>query len=114
MLRTPFALLNVCRERRRKLLQPCLAFPRTLVVETLQMTFGRPNKITKSLMDQVRAVKPMQNFDVDAFITFSNLVQSLVTTMTSLNCRSHLSNPQLLEELLAKIPTQNQLTWCMQ
>ena len=84
----------------------------SLVMETLQLTFGRPNKIIASMIEQVRAVRPMPNFEVDAFITFSNLVQSLVTTMHSLNTTNHLSNPQLLEELLAKVPVNIQLDWC--
>ncbi|CAG7693856.1 unnamed protein product, partial [Allacma fusca] len=48
----------------------------------------------------------------DSLIHLSNLVTNLVATMKIMNRMVHMFNPQLLEELVLKLPYQQQFDWC--
>ncbi|KAG5891742.1 hypothetical protein JTB14_000345 [Gonioctena quinquepunctata] len=75
------------------------------------MRFGRPDQIIETLITQVRAIQPMRDQNLEKLIHFSNHVRNLVETIKSLKCTGHLKNPQLLKELLGKIPDMLKLQW---
>ena len=85
----------------------------SLVIETLKMTFGRPDLIVKSLIQKAKSVPAPHENRPDTVIAFCNAVQCLVATMKNLRCTGHMKNPQLLEELVQRLPSNFQMHWCM-
>ena len=86
----------------------------SLVIDTLRMTFGRPDMILKSLILKAKSVPSVSECNPESMIAFSNSVRCLVSTMKSLESNGHMTNPQLMEELVQKLPAMYQMNWCMQ
>ena len=76
----------------------------TNVIQTLTISFGRPTIIVKSMIRRVRAMPAPRDSCNESIITFSNCIKNLVATMKTLNCVGHMSNPQLVDDLLLKLP----------
>ena len=85
----------------------------SLVMETLRMTFGRPDLIVKSLIQKAKGVPAPVESKPDTMIAFCNAVQSLVATMKNLRSTGHMKNPQLIEEFVQRLPCNFQMQWCM-
>ena len=85
-----------------------------LIIKTLRMTFGRPEMIIKSLISKAKSVPSVSDCNPECIVALSNAVRGLVSTMKSLDCDGHMKNPQLMEELVQKLPKMYQLNWCMQ
>lgn len=81
------------------------------VIKTLQMRFGRPELIIRSLLDRVRHVPAPKPERLDTLIDFGLAVENLVVHLQAAKQENHLTNPVLLQELVMKLPAQLRLDW---
>lgn len=90
-----------------------LILPATVprAMETLEMLYGRPEKIISTLMENVRSLKEIQPSDLQAYVILSNSVDNLCATMEATNMNAYLNNPSLINELVEKLPSETKLSW---
>lgn len=81
------------------------------VIKTLQMRFGRPELIIRSLLERVRRVPAPKSERLDTLIDFGLAVENLVVHLQAAKQENHLTNPVLLQELISKLPAQLRLDW---
>lgn len=82
-----------------------------LVIQTLQMRFGRPEQIIDAMLFNVRSLPYIRETNLEKLIQFSTEVCNVVSIMKTLNSTGHLQNPQLLKDLLYKLPDTLKLKW---
>jgi len=101
--------------RARESVKSILHLPEQLknVMSTLALTFGRPGAIVKSMIYKVKSIPNPREDKLDSLIDFSNSVKNLVATMETLHCVGNMTNPQLLEDLVAKLPNSLKIHWGM-
>ncbi|CAG7785078.1 unnamed protein product, partial [Allacma fusca] len=78
----------------------------------LEIMFGRTDQIIKSLIQKVQSTPPPKEGKPESLILYSNHVANLVSTMKTMKKVAHMTNPQLLEDILAKLPYHLQFQWC--
>jgi len=83
------------------------------IIRTLSISFGRPSVIVKSMIQKAKNLPSPKEDKAETIIDFSNVVRNLVATMENLNCTGHLWNPQLVEELIFKLPASLRMQWGM-
>lgn len=81
------------------------------VIKTLQMRFGRPELIIRSLLERIRRVPAPKPERLDTLIDFGLAVENLVVHLQAAKQENHLTNPVLLQELVMKLPAQLRLDW---
>lgn len=90
-----------------------LVLPATVpqVIETLRMRYGRPELLINTLLNKVRAIPAPRPDKLEGLIDLGMAVQTLVDHMEAAEQHAHLSNPSLLQELVAKLPANQKLMW---
>ncbi|XP_055584843.1 uncharacterized protein LOC129737708 [Uranotaenia lowii] len=90
-----------------------LIFPESVptIMETLRRMYGRPEIIVKTMLQKVRRLEAPKPERLDSLIRFGMSVEQLCDHLNAANLRNHFSNPTLLEELVEKLPSSNQLEW---
>ena len=100
------------KEKARELVQSLLAISQNVpsINRTLQMRYGRPDIIVRSLIKKVQA---LPSVDDKNLIDFVVAVQNLVTTIVTgtANAHSHMHNPQLMSDLVSRLPSSLRLQW---
>ncbi|XP_062706457.1 uncharacterized protein LOC134287734 [Aedes albopictus] len=81
------------------------------VIETLRMRFGRPELLINALLRKVREIPAPRSDKLEGLIDFGMAVQALCDHIEAANERAHLSNPSLLQELVAKLPADQRMMW---
>ncbi|XP_058826865.1 uncharacterized protein LOC131686880 [Topomyia yanbarensis] len=81
------------------------------VIETLRMRFGRPELLINALLRKVRDIPAPRSDRLEGLIDFGMAVQALCDHIEAANERAHLSNPSLLQELVAKLPADQRMMW---
>ncbi|XP_055644239.1 uncharacterized protein LOC129780226 [Toxorhynchites rutilus septentrionalis] len=81
------------------------------VIETLRMRFGRPELLINALLRKVREIPAPRSDRLEGLIDFGMAVQALCDHIEAANERAHLSNPSLLQELVAKLPADQRMMW---
>ncbi|XP_055604358.1 uncharacterized protein LOC129752608 [Uranotaenia lowii] len=90
-----------------------LVLPATIphVIETLRLRYGRPDLLINNLLQKVRAI-PVHRVDkLEGLMEFGTAVQALCHHIEAANEYDQLCNPQLLQELIAKLPDDQKLQW---
>lgn len=108
--------LNKCLNgKARDAVAPILGLPDNvpLVINTLEMLFGRPSQIVKSLVEKTRCLPQVNESNPESIITLASAINNLVATMKNYDLPGHLNNPALMDELVSKLPPGLQLQWCM-
>ena len=77
----------------------------TMVMACLERRFGRPDVIVQALIKRARSLTSPKDGDMIGLIDLSNAVTNLVSTMQLLKSDGHLRNPELRQNLVAKLPT---------
>ena len=97
----------------RETVSAMLAVPDNLqgVMDCLERRFGRPEVIVQTMIRKARSLPSPKDGDMTGLIDLSNAVNNLVSTMKLLRSDGHLSNPELRQNLVAKLPTTIQLHW---
>ncbi|XP_062700056.1 uncharacterized protein LOC134284792, partial [Aedes albopictus] len=81
------------------------------VIETLRLRFGRPELLINALLRKVREIPAPKSDRLEGLIDFGMAVQALCDHIEAANERAHLSNPSLLQELVAKLPADQRMMW---
>ncbi|XP_062709353.1 uncharacterized protein LOC134288451 [Aedes albopictus] len=109
MLRLQRCLVGSALETVRSRLVLPAAVPR--VIETLRLRFGRPELLINALLRKVREIPAPKSDKLEGLIDFGMAVQALCDHIEAANERAHLSNPSLLQELVAKLPADQRMMW---
>ncbi|XP_055585093.1 uncharacterized protein LOC129737947 [Uranotaenia lowii] len=102
-------LVGIAREKVLNILTIPSAVPE--IMTTLQDECGRPDQMVQCLLNRIRSAKPPNANKLTTLITFGREVRNLVTYIEAATLETHLSNPTLLTELVAKLPPCLQLQW---
>lgn len=99
--------------RARDAVQPLLIAPENVskIIETLKITFGRPEFIISNLIEKVRRAAPPKEGRFETYLPFSNVIDNLVTTMELFRNTGHMTNPSVLNEIVMKLPPFLRLKW---
>ncbi|XP_055543149.1 uncharacterized protein LOC129728719 [Wyeomyia smithii] len=81
------------------------------VIKTLEMRFGRPELIIRSMLERIHRLPSPKPDRLETLIDFGLAVHNLVVHLQAAKQESHLNNPTLLQELVAKLPVQLKLDW---
>ena len=81
------------------------------VLRCLEVRFGRADLIVRSLISKAKSVRMVRADDFDSLIEFTTSVRNLVETMKLLKSTGHMTNPQLQQELVEKLPHTLKLQW---
>ena len=97
----------------RDAVQFMLAVPDNVpeILATLQERFGRPEHVVHHLITRAQSFRTLRADDFEQLVEFSTTVRGLVQTMKLMNSTGHLRNPQLRQELVAKLPAGMRLNW---
>uniref|UniRef100_A0A182RSB1 PHD-type domain-containing protein n=1 Tax=Anopheles funestus TaxID=62324 RepID=A0A182RSB1_ANOFN len=109
MLRLQKCLKGPALEAVRSRLMLPEAVPR--IIEKLRSRYGRPVLLIKTLIAKVRKIPPPQVDKLETLIEYGEAVQCMVDHMEAADARAHLTNPMLLEEVVGKLPKDQQLLW---
>uniref|UniRef100_A0A4Y0BF26 PHD-type domain-containing protein n=1 Tax=Anopheles funestus TaxID=62324 RepID=A0A4Y0BF26_ANOFN len=82
-----------------------------LVIKMLKQLFGRPALLVKELIEQARRAEAPKPERLDQLISFGIIVQKLCDHLTACEMEDHMANPELLEELVDKLPVSRALEW---
>uniref|UniRef100_A0A182XPD6 Peptidase aspartic putative domain-containing protein n=1 Tax=Anopheles quadriannulatus TaxID=34691 RepID=A0A182XPD6_ANOQN len=82
-----------------------------LIIKTLQRLFGKPSLVAKDMLAKIRQVPAPGPERLDELITFGLAVQHLCNQLSSPDRKHYLSNHELLEELVEKLPASRRLEW---
>ena len=82
-----------------------------MVMKTLQRLYGRPSLVVKDLLEKVRRTPAPRPEHLDELITFGLTVLHLCNHLANADLVHYLSNPELLEEMVEKLPVTRKLEW---
>ena len=82
-----------------------------IVMAALERRFGRADLIIGSMIRKISQMSAVSDDKPDTIIDLSNAVIGLVASMRSLGHCGHMLNPQLLQELVAKLTPSLRLQW---
>ena len=81
------------------------------IMRTLEMRFGRADLVVQALITKVKSMRNIRYDDSEGLVEFSTAVQNLVSTMQLLNATGHMMNPQLIADVVGKLPGSLRLQW---
>ena len=81
------------------------------VIRTLQMRYGQPDQVVQAMIDGVKQLRVLRDDDFEQLIDLSNAVGNLVATMHLMDHIGHLTNPQLRQEVVHRLPSSLQRQW---
>ncbi|XP_062704660.1 uncharacterized protein LOC134286963 [Aedes albopictus] len=81
------------------------------VIRTLEMRYGRPETLIRSMTERVRRLPALRTNDLDGIIEFGLVVDNLVQHLKNAGQQAHLTNPSLLHDLVGKLPVDYKLKW---
>ena len=81
------------------------------VLEELEFRFGRPDMLVKVQLQKICQIVPITEAKLDQIVAFATKVRNIVACLNSANCKHHLCNPTVLEQLVLKLSVNKQLEW---
>lgn len=108
------ARLRKClKGKAREAVHSMLLIPENLrhVLEVLEISFGRSDQIIYSLIEKAKSIASPKENSPEMIIDFFNAVNNMVNTMKTLRKNAHLMNPQLIRELVNKLPMHYKIKW---
>ncbi|XP_054745916.1 uncharacterized protein LOC129250308 [Anastrepha obliqua] len=85
-----------------------------LAINTLRMLYGRPDVIHQVMLRRLREEPSVKPDKLETLVTFSLAVQNYRATMQAVGLNDYLNDPVLLNELVAKLPCTQRLSWGQQ
>ncbi|XP_055915434.1 uncharacterized protein LOC129948452 [Eupeodes corollae] len=82
-----------------------------MVMEQLRSSFGRPEQLIESQLQQVKQIAPISETSMEKLIPFAVKAKNLSVFLSSINGQHHLANPTLLKELIFKLPMSQRIQW---
>ncbi|XP_055589038.1 uncharacterized protein LOC129741339 [Uranotaenia lowii] len=83
------------------------------VIHTLQTLYGKPEQIVHHMVCKVRASPAPKGDRMETLVSFGLMVQNLCSHLKAVGLENHLSNPTLLQELVAKLPPTAMFSWAL-
>ncbi|XP_055600296.1 uncharacterized protein LOC129749360 [Uranotaenia lowii] len=105
------SLVGSAREKVQNILMLPDAIPE--IIDILRAECGRPDQIVYCLLSKIRKTVQPSVAKLETLVAFGREVRNMVTYMQSAKLNTHLDNPLLLAELVAKLPPDLQLQWGM-
>lgn len=81
------------------------------VMKALEFRFGRPELLAQSQLRRVRQIPPIMDYQPERVIDLAAKVANMVAFLSRPKCTQYLANPELMQELVAKLPASNQHEW---
>ncbi|XP_036340046.1 uncharacterized protein LOC118749359 [Rhagoletis pomonella] len=85
-----------------------------LAINTLRMLYGRPDVIHQAMQRRLREEPSVKPDKLETLVAFSLAVQNYRATMQAVGLTDYLNDPVLLNELVAKLPCSQRLSWGQQ
>ncbi|XP_055590060.1 uncharacterized protein LOC129742213 [Uranotaenia lowii] len=93
---------------RSKLVIPSLV---PAVIDALEMRFGRPESLIETFINNVKSTTPPRADRLETLIDFGEKVQTLCDHIIAADLTDHLANPQLMKDLVEKLPPDYRMKW---
>ncbi|XP_055587346.1 uncharacterized protein LOC129739839 [Uranotaenia lowii] len=93
---------------RSKLVIPSLV---PAVIDALEMRFGRPELLIETFINNVKSTTPPRADRLETLIDFGEKVQTLCDHIIAADLTDHLANPQLMKDLVEKLPPDYRMKW---
>ena len=89
-----------------------LPFPNAVpsIIETLRRKYGHPNKIIKTLRNELQDL-PKVNDNLNNLLLLLSKVEGLYFMIVSCDLKEYLTNPDIIEEIEDKMPTSMYSNW---
>ncbi|XP_055591417.1 uncharacterized protein LOC129743407 [Uranotaenia lowii] len=81
------------------------------IIEVLKQLFGRPELLIKALLANLRKVSAPHPENLESLLSFGVAVTQVCDYLETAKLDAHLSNPTILAELVAKLPSSYQMEW---
>eukprot|EP00117_Sycon_ciliatum_P015008 scpid75151/ scgid15043/ len=106
-------LAKALKGKARNLVAGMLTVPDNVdqVISMLRLRFGNPDLIIQSLIKRTKELNSIKTVDLESIIELTSAVRNLVSTMELLEETDHLTNPQLRQDIVAKLPNELRLRW---
>lgn len=85
-----------------------------MVISELHRQFGQNQHLLRSQLDIVRRIQAVPENRLELLIPFATKVRNLAAFLETVNSLPHLANPNLIEELVQKLPASKRIDWGMQ
>ena len=82
-----------------------------LIIKRLEKLFGKPAQLVRQLTERVRRLDPPKPEQLNSLITFGLEVINLCDHLTLSNLSGYFNNPELLADLVDKLPATRRLEW---
>ncbi len=83
------------------------------VMTRLEQRYGRPEFVVQVLVEIARKTPTPSEGKLSTIVDFAGAISNLVTTIETLRIPAYLNNPQLMQELVDKLPDGLKLQWGM-
>lgn len=106
-------LRNCLKGKARKAVEGALSQPGNVpyIMETLEQLFGKPEFIINEMIKDVQEFSQLKIDKFGEIVEFSLAVTNMTTTMKAASMSNHLWNPNLLQDIVKKLPVQLQREW---
>lgn len=81
------------------------------IMEQLKQSFGRPNQMLHVYLQKLKKDPPPQNDKPETLMQFAMTVRNLWAMMEATNMQTHMNNPQMLQDLVDKLPLSMRYQW---
>ncbi|XP_055614692.1 uncharacterized protein LOC129761013 [Uranotaenia lowii] len=109
LVRLQKCLVGSAREKVLNLLTIPSAVPE--IIATLREECGRPDQLIHCMLSKIRRGSLPNANKLETLVSFGREVRNLVTYIEAARLQSHLTNPELLSELVFKLPPSLRLEW---
>ncbi len=83
------------------------------VMTRLEQRYGRPEFVVQALVEIARKTPTPSEGRLSTIVDYAGAINNLVTTIETLRIPAYLNNPQLMQELVEKLPDALKLQWGM-
>lgn len=81
------------------------------VIEALESRFARPELLAQAQLRSVREIPSIPENRPELIVPFSSKVSNVVAYLNKPKTMHYLSNPELLEQLVQKLPLSQRHKW---
>lgn len=82
-----------------------------MIMRTLEQVFGRPEQTLHFILTKIRNEPPPRSDKPETFVRYAMAVRNVWGTMEEANMKVHMNNPQVLQELVDKLPLSLKFQW---
>ncbi|XP_040172707.1 uncharacterized protein LOC120905736 [Anopheles arabiensis] len=83
------------------------------ILSALEKSYGRPDVLVNTLLEQIRESPPIKSERLDSFIEYGDLVAEICSTIKASGTSDRLYDAALLQELVDRMPAYLRWSWGM-